>query len=60
MATRIKAASIQSVRQSRSQDRLQRSYDRFVDESDPARKNKAAIELIRVIFGKDAVLNTEV
>ena len=60
MATRIKAASIQSVRQSRSQDRLQRSYDRFVDESDPAHKNKAAIELIRVIFGKDAVLNTEV
>ena len=30
------------------------SYDRFLAENDPARKNEAGKDLIRAIFGKDA------
>jgi hypothetical protein len=34
---------------------LRRSYDRFMEEQDPARKNDAGKELIRTIFGRDAI-----
>ena len=34
---------------------LKSSYDRFVAENDPARKNEAGKDLIRAIFGTDAI-----
>ena len=38
-----------------SQERLRTTYQRFVAESRPARKNAAGEDLIRAIFGKDAI-----
>ena len=38
-----------------AKEQLKASYDRFLEENDPARKNEAGKELIRVIFGKDAI-----
>jgi hypothetical protein len=93
MATRRKAASTRSVRQSvtipaslvsevrraakeqhvtmsralvalaergvraeaEAKEQLKASYDRFRAENDPARKNEAGKDLIRTIFGKDAI-----
>jgi hypothetical protein len=34
---------------------LNATYRRFMSESDPARKNEAGKDLIRAIFGKDAI-----
>jgi len=34
---------------------LNASYRRFVSESDPERKNEAGKDLIRAVFGKDAI-----
>ena len=34
---------------------LKTSYHRFLSENDPARKNEAGKDLIRTIFGKDAI-----
>jgi hypothetical protein len=34
---------------------LNATYRRFMSENDPARKNEAGKDLIRAIFGKDAI-----
>lgn len=34
---------------------LKASYQRFIEEQEPARKNEAGRDLIRAIFGKDSV-----
>jgi len=34
---------------------LKTSYDRFLAESDPTRKNEAGQDLIRAIFGKGSI-----
>ncbi len=34
---------------------LDASYRRFMSESDPERKNEAGQDLIRAVFGKDAI-----
>ena len=38
-----------------AKEQLKSSYDRFLAEGDPARKNEAGKDLIRTIFGKDAI-----
>lgn len=38
-----------------AKEQLKTTYRRFIDENDPARKNEAGRDLIRVIFGKDSV-----
>ncbi len=41
-------------------EQLKASYNRFLAESDPARKNEAGKDLIRAIFGKDAIAEDSV
>lgn len=36
-------------------ERLKGSYDRFMKEQQPARKEEAGKDLVRTIFGKDAI-----
>jgi hypothetical protein len=38
-----------------AKEQLKSSYNRFVAENDPSRKNEAGKDLIRAIFGKDAI-----
>jgi hypothetical protein len=38
-----------------AKEQLTTSYNRFLTENDPARKNEAGKDLIRAIFGKDAL-----
>jgi hypothetical protein len=38
-----------------AKEQLKSSYDRFLAEKDPDRKNDAGKDLIRAIFGKDAI-----
>ncbi|HSB15855.1 MAG TPA: hypothetical protein VLE22_15465 [Bryobacteraceae bacterium] len=38
-----------------AQEQLKTAYRRFLNENEPARKNEAGKELIRAIFGKDAI-----
>jgi hypothetical protein len=38
-----------------AKEQLKASYNRFLTENDPARKNEAGKDLIRTIFGKDAI-----
>src|SRR6266851_533946 len=38
-----------------ARDALNATYRRFVSEADPARKGEAGKDLIRAIFGKDAI-----
>jgi hypothetical protein len=38
-----------------AKEQLKSSYKRFLAENDPARKNEAGKDLIRAIFGKDAI-----
>ncbi len=38
-----------------ARNRLQTTYQRFVSESDPKRKNEAGKDLIRAVFGQDAI-----
>jgi hypothetical protein len=38
-----------------AKEQLKSSYNRFVAENDPSRKNEAGKDLIRTIFGKDAI-----
>jgi hypothetical protein len=38
-----------------AREQLEASYRRFIEEADPDRKNIAGRDLIRSIFGKDAV-----
>src|SRR5947207_4086738 len=34
---------------------LKATYERFMDEQEPTRKNEAGRDLVRAIFGKDAI-----
>jgi hypothetical protein len=38
-----------------AKEQLKSSYERFVAENEPSRKNAAGKDLIRAIFGKDAI-----
>ncbi|MBL8231657.1 MAG: hypothetical protein JNL98_24380 [Bryobacterales bacterium] len=38
-----------------AKEQLKTSYDRFLAENDPARKNDAGKDLIRAIFGKNSI-----
>ncbi len=38
-----------------AKEQLKASYNRFLAENDPSRKNEAGKDLIRTIFGKDAI-----
>ena len=38
-----------------AKEQLKSSFDRFLAENDPTRKNEAGKDLIRTIFGKDAI-----
>lgn len=38
-----------------AKEQVKSSYNRFLAENDPARKNEAGKDLIRAIFGKDAI-----
>lgn len=38
-----------------AKENLRAAYRRFMDEQEPARKNEAGKDLIRAIFGKDAI-----
>ena len=38
-----------------AKENLRASYKRFMEEQEPARKNEAGKELVRAIFGKDAI-----
>ncbi len=38
-----------------ARENLKTTYQRFVGEQEPARKNAAGKDLIRAIFGKDAI-----
>ena len=38
-----------------AKNELRNAYRRFMSESEPAQKNEAGMELIRAIFGKDAL-----
>ena len=38
-----------------AKEQLKTSYNRFLAENDPARKNEAGKDLIRAIFGKDSI-----
>ena len=56
MSKALVALAERGVRaEAEARQQLQASYDRFVAESDPARKNDAGKDLIRAIFGKDAI-----
>jgi hypothetical protein len=38
-----------------AKEQLKNSFSRFLAENDPARKNEAGKDLIRAVFGKDAI-----
>jgi hypothetical protein len=38
-----------------AKENLKATYKRFIDEEEPSRKNEAGKDLIRAIFGKDAI-----
>lgn len=38
-----------------AKENLKATYKRFMDEQEPARKNDAGKDLVRAIFGKDAI-----
>lgn len=42
------------------QDELDQTYDRFLNELDPAEKERAGKNLIRAIFGKNAIADDPV
>lgn len=43
-----------------AKERLTVSYKRFLNESDPDRKNEAGRDLVRSIFGEDAIAEDSV
>lgn len=43
-----------------ARENLDSSYRRFLSETDPGRKNEAGKDLIRAIFGKDAIAEDSV
>jgi len=38
-----------------ARENLKATYKRFMDEREPARKNEAGKDLVRAVFGKDAI-----
>lgn len=38
-----------------AKENLKATYKRFLEEQEPARKNEAGKDLVRAIFGKDAI-----
>ncbi|MBY0505447.1 MAG: hypothetical protein K2X03_16155 [Bryobacteraceae bacterium] len=56
MSRALVALAERGVRaEAEAKELLKSSYDRFLAENDPARKNDAGKDLIRAIFGKDAI-----
>lgn len=56
MSRALVALAERGVRaEAEAKENLKASYHRFLDESDPTRKNEAGKDLIRAIFGKDAI-----
>ena len=43
-----------------AKERLKASYNRFLAESDPVRKNEAGRDLVRSIFGEDSIAGDSV
>lgn len=43
-----------------AKENLKATYKRFMDEQEPARKNEAGQDLVRAIFGKDAIAEDSV
>lgn len=55
MSRALVALAERGVRaEAEAKERLKLTYDRFLAESDVARKNEAGKDLIRAIFGTDA------
>jgi hypothetical protein len=56
MSRALVALAERGVRaEAEAKEQLKSSYKRFLAENDPARKNEAGKDLIRAIFGKDAL-----
>ena len=56
MSRALVALAERGVRaEAEAKEQLKSSYKRFLAENDPARKNEAGRDLIRAIFGKDAI-----
>lgn len=56
MSRALVALAERGVRaEAEAKEQLKASYDRFLAENDPARKNEAGKDLIRTIFGKAAL-----
>ena len=61
MSRALVALAERGVRaEAEAKENLQASYHRFLAEGDPARKNEAGKDLIRAIFGKDAIAEDSV
>lgn len=43
-----------------AKQQLKAAYSRFVEETEPTRKNEAGRDLIRAIFGKDSIAEDSV
>ena len=56
MSRALVALAERGVRaEAEAKEQLKSSYNRFLAENDPARKNEAGKDLIRAIFGKHAI-----
>lgn len=56
MSRALVALAERGVRaEAEAKENLKASYQRFLAEIDPARKNEAGKDMIRAIFGKDAI-----
>ena len=56
MSRALVALAERGVRaEAEAKEQLKSSYNRFLAENDPALKNEAGKDLIRAIFGKDAI-----
>lgn len=61
MSRALVALAERGVRaEAEAKEQLGTSFRRFLKENDPARKNEAGRDLIRAIFGKDAIAENPV
>jgi len=61
MSRALVALAERGVRaEAEAKEQLKSSYNRFLAENDPVRKNEAGKELIRAIFGKDVIAEDSV
>ena len=61
MSRALVALAERGVRaEAEAMQQLKSSYDRFLGENDPARKNGTGKDLIRAIFGKDAIAENSI